>query len=221
MDALERLDRLHRARPVRALARLRRRVLLRRRPLAALLAAGAVLVGTQVVSPPPPSTDAVWTAARDLPGGVLLRAEDLVRTELPPAAVPRGTVHDETAALGRRLAAPMTRGEVLTGIRTLTPGILAGYPGSTAVPVRVGDADVVDLLRVGDRVTLVAGDPDGRGAPTTLAEDVPVIALPVARSGGPGSTSSGRIAVLAVPSATAGVVAVRASAGFLSVTWTD
>ena len=221
MDALERMDRLHRTRPVRALARLRRRVLLRRRPLAALLAAAAVLVGTQVVSPSPPSTASVWTAARDLPGGALLRAEDLVRTELPPAAVPQGTVHDETAALGRRLASPMTRGEVLTGVRTLAPGILAGYPGTTAVPVRIGDADVVDLLRVGDRVTLVAGDPDGRGDPVTLVEDVPVIALPEPRSGGLASTSSGRIAVLAVPTGAAGAVAVRASTGFLSVTWTD
>ena len=54
---------------------------------------------------------------------------------------------DRDQVVGRTLAAPMSRGEVITGTRTVASGLLRGYPGATAVPLRVTDAAVVDLLQ--------------------------------------------------------------------------
>ena len=83
-------------------------------------------------------------------------------TRFDPDVVPAGAVRDPAAIIGRVLAAPMTRGEVLTRVSTLARGLLRGYPGTTAVPLRITDAATVDLLRVGDRISLVVADPDGR-----------------------------------------------------------
>ncbi len=44
------------------------------------------------------------------------------------------------AVVGRTLAAPMTRGEVMTRVSTIARGLLRGYPGTTAVPLRITDA---------------------------------------------------------------------------------
>jgi len=134
-------------RPVlRSLRRLHRRVLLHRRPLAALTVAGAVLVGLQAVAPAPPETVTVWTARRDLPSGTVLGEADLTGSPYSPGTVPADAVDDRDQVVGRTLAAPMSRGEVMTGTRTVASGLLRGYPGATAVPLRVTDAAVVDRV---------------------------------------------------------------------------
>ena len=208
--------------PLRAVDRLlraHRRVLVHRRPLAALAAAGAVLAALQATSPPPPPTVAVLTAGRDLPGGTVLRAQDLELTRLPPDVAPDAALRDPAAVTGRTLAAPLSRGEVVTVPRTVGVGLLAGYPGRTAVPVRVSDPAVVDLLRVGDRITLVAADPEGRTPPATVVSDVPVIAIPHEAGEVFGSATPGRLVLLAVPSQSATEVAARSMAGYLTVVW--
>jgi pilus assembly protein CpaB len=202
---------------LRLLGRARRRVLLHRRPLAALAAAGAVAAGLHAVSPPPPPTVPVLTAAEDLPAGTRLRPADLVRTDLPAEVVPDGSL--DHVPRDRTLASPMTRGEVLTVARTLTPGLVARYPGSTAVPVRVADAAVVGLLRVGDPLTLVLADPDGRTTPAVLAADVPVVALPQEPRAAVAPSQQGRLVVVAIPDADAADVAARAAQGYLAVIW--
>jgi pilus assembly protein CpaB len=204
----------------RHLRRMRRRVLLHRRPLAALAAAGAVLLGLEATTAPPPPTVPVWTAARDLPGGTVLSADDLVSSGFAPGTVPDDVVGDLRLVLGRRLAAPLSRGEPLTTVRTVAPGLLRGYPGRTAVPVRITDGDVVDLLRVGDRVTLVLADPDGRTPPRTLVEDVPLVGIPPIRATGLSTGTPGRLVVAAVPSALAADVAAGAATGILIPVWT-
>ena len=78
------------------------------------------------------------------------------------------------------------------------------------MPLRVTDAAVVDLLRVGDRVGFVVADPDGRDAPRLLLEDAPIVAIP-AREDGIGSGSSGRLVVVAVPRSVASAVAAAAA----------
>ena len=107
----------------------------------------------------------------------------------------------------------------MTGTRTVASGLLRGYPGATAVPLRVTDAAVVDLLKVGDRVSFVVADPDGRAAPTLLLRDVPVVAIPRANEGGPGSGTPGRLVVAAVPTESASEVAARAATAILIPVW--
>ena len=205
--------------PLRPLRRAHRRVLLHRRPLAAVSAAGAVLVALQVTSPPPPPTVRVMTASRDLTSGTVLRPGDLTSTDFAPGSVPSGSVTNPRDVLGRTLAAPMSRGEPLTRLRTISRGLLRGYPGTTAVPLRVTDADVVELMRVGDRVSFVVADPDGRRSPEPLVDDVPVVAVPRRADSGLSSSTPGRLVVAAVPSSAASDVAARAATSILIPVW--
>lgn len=199
--------------------RTRRRVLLHRRLLAALAAGSAVLVALQAAAPPPPETVSVWTARRDLAGGTRLTAGDLVETRYPPEAVPSGAVRSPASVAGRVLAAPLLRGEPVTSVRTVARGLLRGYPGTTAVPLRITDAAVVDLLRVGDRVGFVVADPDGRGTPTLLVDNVPVVAIPEAAESGLGTGTPGRLVVAAIPSTEASEVAAAAATSILIPVW--
>jgi Flp pilus assembly protein CpaB len=207
-----------------------RAVLARRRPLAAVCAAVAVTAALRVQAAPPPARIAVVTAARDVPAGVPLRPDDLTRTGYDPASVPSGVV-DERAAVGRATASPLRAGEPVTDVRLVAPGLLGGYPGRVAVPVRIGDAAAVRLLRVGDRVDLLAADPRGARAAAVLARDAPVLAIP---SDGPDSrggagigagvdaagATTGALVLLALPDDTAAVAAQAAVTAFLSVVLT-
>lgn len=199
--------------------RARRRVLRHRRGLAAVALGAAVLFGLRAVAPAPPATVAVWTASRDLTSGAVLSASDLEQRRVDAGAAPADRVTEPTQVLGRTLAAPVSRGEVLTTSRAMTAGLLRGYPGRDAVPVRITDADVVGLLRVGDRIDLVAADPDGRQQPALLAEDVPVVAVPRSQPGAFDSGAPGRLVVVAVPSALATRVSTAAVSDYVSVLW--
>jgi Flp pilus assembly protein CpaB len=200
-------------------SRLRRAVLARRRLLAAALAAAAVLVGLRAVNPPPEPTTTVVVARHDLPGGTVVAAGDLGTADFADAVVPDGT-HDTAAGLvGRVLAAPVRRGEPLTDVRLVAPALLDGYPGRVAAPVRVGDAAAVGLLRVGDRVDLVAASPEQVDA-TVVVSDAAVVAIPEVDGDDPGLAGSfqqGAMVVVAVTDAEALALASAAVASVLSV----
>ena len=93
------------------------------------------------------------------------------------------------------LAAPLRRGEPVTDVRLVGPGLADGHPGVTAVPVRLPDAGMVDLLAAGDRIDLVAADPQGAGA-RVVAVGVPVLAVPGAASEPAGGGVTGRLIVV-------------------------
>src|SRR5690349_7908335 len=116
----------------------------RRRLIAAVLAAGAVLAGVRAVAPPPPDTVAVLVAARDLPSGTLLADRDLVARDFPAELAPPEATGTAT---GRVLAAPVRRGEVLTDVRLVGPGLAEAVAGETVVPVRLPDAGMATMLR--------------------------------------------------------------------------
>lgn len=196
----------------------RRRVLLRRRLLAAACAGAAVLLGVQAASPPTPPTTRVWVATRALPGGAVLAPDAVAAREVPPALVPDEAVVDPAEVVGRPLAAPVSRGEALTTQRVVGPGLSAAYPGTAAVPVRFADAAVVDLLRPGDRVDVVAAPDDGSAPPALLVADVAVAAVPepveTVQAGAPG-----RLVVLAVPRGEAAAVAAATTTAVLIPVW--
>jgi Flp pilus assembly protein CpaB len=152
----------------------RRAVLARRRLLAGLLTAVAVAAGLHAARAAPPPEVQVLVAARDLPAGTVIAAGDVRRAAFAPGSVPEGVAR---APAGRTLAAPLRAGEPLTDVRLVGPALTDGYPGLVAVPVRLPDAGMAGLLRVGDRIDLVSADPQGRSA-ETIAADVPVLALP-------------------------------------------
>jgi Flp pilus assembly protein CpaB len=152
----------------------RRQVLARRRLLAGLLTAVAVAAGLHTATAAPPAQVSVLVAAHDLPAGRVVGAGDVRRVGFAPGSVPAGLARSPA---GRTLAAPLRAGEPLTDVRLVGPALTDGYPGLTAVPVRLPDAGMAGLLRVGDRIDLVSADPQGKAA-EVVASDVPVLALP-------------------------------------------
>lgn len=182
-------------------------MLTQRRPLAAVLALLAVVLGLHAARPTAPATAELVVAGHDLPAGAVLTGEDLATVRVPPALVP---AEAERQAVGRVLASAVRRGEPITDVRLVGPTLTAGHPELVAVPVRLPDAGMAALLRVGDRVRLLATDPQG-GATTSVADDALVLALPAddrgsgAGSGSPpgadGVTSplGGRLVVVGVP----------------------
>jgi Flp pilus assembly protein CpaB len=198
--------------------RLRRAVLGRRRLLAALCAAAAVATGVRAATAPPLPTTVVVTAARDLPSGTVLRGEDLRAVDYGPSSVPTGTLQARDL-IGRTTAGPMRAGEPLTDVRLVRGSLLDGYPGRVLAPVRVADADSVRLLRAGDRIDLMAADPEGEVA-DLVAESVPVVAVPERRRGpdtGVLATGSGALVVVAVDGSTARRLAQSAVSSYISV----
>jgi Flp pilus assembly protein CpaB len=196
-----------------ALRRLRRSVLARRRPLAALCAAVAVTAALRANAAPTEPRTAVLTAAHDLPAGVVVGPDDLRRTPFAPGSVPAGVL-SRHAVLGRTTAGPVRSGEPVTDTRLVTASLLEGYPGLVAVPVRIGDPGSVRLLRVGDRVDLVAADPQGERDAVVVGRGVPVLAIPRARDPGP---TGGALVVLGLPETSVGAVARASVTAFLSV----
>jgi Flp pilus assembly protein CpaB len=192
-------------------------VLVRRRALAAVSAALAVLVGVQAAAPPAPDLRPVLTAARDLPAGTRLTADDLARVPFRPGSVPAGTLEHLSEAVGRTTTGPIRAGEPLTDVRLVTGDLLAGYPGRVAVPVRVADPAAVGLLDIGDRVDVIASDPRGDSEPAVVAARAPVVALPRASEA---ALASGGLVVLAVDPATARALAGAAVSSYLSVVLT-
>ncbi|MCW2792592.1 MAG: hypothetical protein JWO76_1690, partial [Nocardioides sp.] len=132
-----------------------------------------------------------------------------------PGSVPTGLV---SGPVGRTLAAPLRRGEPLTDVRLVGPALAEGHPGVTAVPVRLPDAGSVDLLRVGDRIDLVAADPQGSGA-EVVAAGVPVLAIPRKEADAGGGGLSGRLVVVGAAAGDVARIADAAVRYFLSFTF--
>jgi hypothetical protein len=97
--------------------------------------------------------------------------------------------------VGQTLAAPLRRGEPITDVRIVGPALTAGDPELTAVPVRLPDAGMVELLEVGDRIDLIGTDPQGSGA-SVVAAGVPVLALPRVADHTAGSSQPGGLVVV-------------------------
>lgn len=210
----------------------RRRRFPRRRLLAALLAGLAVVC--VLTSVEPPGGVEVLAAARDLPGG-RLSAADVMVVRLPPGAVPDGAFRPGTSVTGRVVAGPMRRGEPLTDARVPGQGMLAAQ-GMVAMPVRVADPAVAELLSPGDVVDVLSAfddrvgferatpdvstetdisgavfSPERRQA-LTVARQVRVLTRPSAGEGGEGA-----LLVLATTPAQAAQLAQAQAHGRLSV----
>lgn len=192
-------------------------MLARRRIIAALCAAAAVVAALHDLRPAPPRTQAVVVAARDLAAGIALTSGDVHTMRLPVGARPAGSLAIREA-VGRVLAAPVRQGEPITDVRLLGQSLTASYPGRVVVPVRLPDAGMVGLLRVGDRIDLVAADPQGGGA-GIVAADLAVVALPAVEETTSGSLP-GRLVVLAVPAPLRERLAQAAVAEYLTYAYT-
>ncbi|UMG93730.1 SAF domain-containing protein [Nocardioides sp. TF02-7] len=196
------------------LTELRRAVLRRRRLLAVLCTAGAVGAGVQAARPPEPPGASLLVAARDLPAGTTLADDDVRLTTVPPDAVPDGAVEAPAGAL---LAAPLRAGEPVTDVRLVGPGLAEGAPGTTAMPVRLSDADQAALLTVGDRIDVLATDPQ-TGSTDVVAPGALVAAVPEP-AGAAADPLSGRLVVLLVDDDEVARISSAAASSLMTYAW--
>ncbi len=190
-----------------------------RRIAAAALLVLAALLAVQPTATTAPAESTVLVAERDLTPGQPLGPEDVTPRQVPPEHVPDGALTDPAQATGRVLAAATRTGEPLTDVRLVGPELTrlaSGDPAHVAVPVRLADPDVADLLHQGRRVDVVTTteptSPSGAGA--VVAENVPVLAV------GPriDTGDQGRLLVVAVPGDRAARVAADALTHAVTVT---
>jgi Flp pilus assembly protein CpaB len=148
--------------------------------LARRVAAGGlvVLAGIATLRSDPDGDYAeVVVAVRDLRPGAALGTDDVRLEKRSTTTIPDGSKADLATVVGSTLASPTRRGEVLTDVRLLGSrlaeaaiGSKAG-PGARIVPLHLADGALLDLVRVGDVVDVLA-------AP---ASDSPTTAQPASR----------------------------------------
>lgn len=191
-----------------------------RRKLAVLAAMGATAAGITAATPQPPPSTAVLVAAHRLDGGARLTRDDVATRRIPTTLLPEQAMTAAGRVVGRTLVAPLTAGSVLTEVNLLgsRPSLGAGL---VIVPLRISDPTVVGLLRVGDRVDVVAGDPQtGRGA-QLIAQQVRVVTIPKAAADGsaldPGTAESSSLILVAATPEEATVLADAAAGSQITV----
>jgi hypothetical protein len=108
----------------------------------------------------------------------------------------------------------------VTDVRLVGPELTAGRPDLVAVPVRLPDPGMVALLDVGDRIDLLATDPQAGGA-TAVATDVPVLAIPGADDQTSASGLPGRLVVVGAEATEVNALAEAVVRSVVTYTWRD
>jgi len=133
-------------------------------------AGGLVVLAAVAALRPDPSagTADVAVAARDLAPGIELSSDDIRIESRSATTVPDGYQTDLAALVGETLAGPARRGEVLTDVRLLSPRLAEASAGPDArvVPLHLADTALLELIRPGDVVDVLAIDSQGRDEPT-------------------------------------------------------
>ena len=161
------------------------------------VAAGAlvVLAAIAALRPDPSAGHAdVVVAARDLTPGVQLTADDVIVESRPATTIPDGSQTDPATLIGATLAGPTRRGEVLTDVRLLGPRLAEAVAGPDArvVPLHVADPALLELVRPGDVVDVLAveshgvGERDGLRPRVVARGAIVVLASPTTKASGGG-----------------------------------
>ncbi|MGB5110848.1 MAG: SAF domain-containing protein [Mycobacterium sp.] len=163
----------------------------------------------------------VVVALQDLDPGTPLTSSDVAvqsrfATTVPDGASKIGDV------LGTTLAGPARRGEVITDVRLLGSRLTEATAGPDAriVPLHLADEALVDLIRVGDVLdVLAAGSAQaGPDTPPEVIATEAVVALVSAESAGPAG-SARRVVLVALPRSAANAVAGAALTRQITVTF--
>lgn len=191
------------------------RTALARRLAACALTAVAVVLAVR--GDPGQDRVPIVTATRDLAPGDVLTGTDLTLTEVASASLPEGALRAIDEGVGHTLVGPARSGEIVTDVRLLGPRLAdaAAGPDARLVPVRIEDAEVAGLVRVGDRVDILAVDAEGSGPPRVLATAAAVVL--VGEQGG-GRAVRAPVLLAALPAPTANAVAAASLTGAVTVT---
>jgi Flp pilus assembly protein CpaB len=158
----------------------------------------------------------VVVAARDLRPGAALSTDDVRLEKRSATTVPDGSKADLAEVVGSTLASPTRRGEVLTDVRLLGSrladaaiGSKAG-PGARIVPLHLADGALLDLVRVGDVVDVLAApaaDSPAAGpqASKVVATDAVVVLVSAKQKAQ--NPDADRVVLVALPARVANTVA--------------
>ncbi|MBC7594499.1 MAG: hypothetical protein H7288_11275 [Kineosporiaceae bacterium] len=153
-------------------------ILYHRRVIAACFAGLAVLFALSALEPSTAGTPVV-VARHDLVSGASLRAGDLHTVTLPSGSQASHSWSSPDELVGRRIAAPVRKGEALTDYRLLEPGLLDGYDkGLVLATINISEPTQLASFRVGDHVNVVGSDPQGEAGSTIIARRAVIVALP-------------------------------------------
>jgi hypothetical protein len=194
-------------------------VLARRAAAAGLV----VLAGVAALrSNPEGERTAVVVAAHDLIPGVALTADDVRIESRLNTTLPDGSQSDTGPVVGATPAGPVRRGEVLTDVRLLGSRLAAAAAGPDAriVPLHLADNAVVDLVRAGDVVDILAApqsDASNSAAESRVVATGAVVVLVSAKSKG-ATAANDRVVLVALPAAAANAVAGAALVDTVTLT---
>jgi Flp pilus assembly protein CpaB len=183
--------------------------------LARRVAAGGLVVLAGVAtlrSNPDRDRVEVVVAARDLTPGTALTPDDVRIEKHSATTVPDGSQANLNAVVGSTLASPTRRGEVLTDVRVLGSRLAESTagPGARIVPLHLADSALIDLVRVGDVVDVLAAPATASQAATPAASKVlatdAVVVLVSARQKVQAADSD-RVVLVALPARVANTVA--------------
>ncbi|RDH76284.1 flagellar biosynthesis protein FlgA [Mycolicibacterium moriokaense] len=148
----------------------------------------------------------IVVAARDLSPGVELTDADVLLEKRSAATIPDGSQATVDKVVGATLAGPARRGEVLTDVRLLGPRLAesAAGPDARIVPLHLADMALLDLVRPGDVVDVLAAADDDVG-PRVVATDAVVVLVSEKQKGA--SNSGDRVVLVALPAHAANDVA--------------
>jgi Flp pilus assembly protein CpaB len=178
------------------------------------VAAGALVLLAAVAALRPDPSDGradVVVAARDLAPGVELAVADLRIESRLATTLPDGSQTNANQLVGATLAGPARRGEVLTDVRVLSSRLAdaAVGPDARVVPVHLADAALLDLVRPGDVVDVLAvsesagsAGPAGSGPRVVASDAVVVLVSPRTKE-----TARDGVVLIALPVAAANDVA--------------
>jgi Flp pilus assembly protein CpaB len=177
-------------------------------------AAGLVVLAAVAALRPDPDGDRaeVLVAARDLTPGTALTPDDVRIEKRLATTVPDGSKVDLSDVVGSMLASPTRRGEVLTDVRLLGSRLAESTagPGARIVPLHLADGALIDLVRVGDVVDILAAPPgDARAETQAVTKVVATDAVVVLVSSKPKAQDrdSDRVVLVALPARVANAVA--------------
>lgn len=193
------------------------RTIVARRVVAGLLVVLAAVAAFR--SDPDEQRHEALVAARDIGPGVELTEEDVRVDLVASTSLPDGFLSELDVVLGDVPAGPIRRGEVITDVRVLDSRLaeVAAGPDARIVPLHLTDPALLDLVRAGDVVDVLAAPSDGAIRPQVVASGAVVVMV----SPKPKSPSSGddRVILVALPADTANAVAAATLTDAVTLTF--
>lgn len=159
----------------------------------------------------------VVVAARDLHPGSALTIDDVRLERRLAPSIPDGSQSDVDRVVGATLTGPARRGEILTDVRLLSSRLAQSTvgPGARIVPLHPVDSALIDMVRAGDVVDVIAApEADTHANPRVVATNAVVVLV----SAKPKMQADDRVVLVALPAAAATALAGAALAQRITLT---